>query len=58
MEQPLEESPEITRMLQEWSGGNRDALDALLPVVYAELRRQASGYLRRERAGHTLQTTA
>jgi RNA polymerase sigma factor (TIGR02999 family) len=58
MEQSLENSPEITRMLQEWSGGNRDALDALLPVVYAELRRQASGYLRRERAGHTLQTTA
>ncbi len=45
-------------MLQEWSGGNQEALDALLPLVYAELHRQASRYLRRERAGHTLQTTA
>ncbi len=58
MEQPLENSPEITRMLQEWSGGKQEALDALLPFVYEELRRQASRYLRRERAGHTLQTTA
>jgi len=58
MEQPLENSPEITRMLQEWSGGKQEALDALLPHVYAELRRQASRYLRGERAGHTLQTTA
>ncbi|CAN5691812.1 sigma-70 family RNA polymerase sigma factor [soil metagenome] len=45
-------------MLQEWSGGKQEALDALLPLVYEELRRQASRYLRRERAGHTLQTTA
>jgi RNA polymerase sigma factor (TIGR02999 family) len=58
MEQSLEKSQEITRMLQEWSGGKQDALDALLPLVYAELHRQASRYLRRERAGHTLQTTA
>ncbi|MCA1622779.1 MAG: sigma-70 family RNA polymerase sigma factor [Acidobacteria bacterium] len=58
MDQSLEKSKEITLMLQEWSGGNRDALDALLPLVYEELRRQASGYLRRERREHTLQTTA
>ncbi len=45
-------------MLQEWSGGKQEALDALLPHVYAELHRQASRYLRGERAGHTLQTTA
>ncbi len=45
-------------MLQEWSGGKQEALDALLPLVYAELRRQASRYLRRERPDHTLQTTA
>lgn len=45
-------------MLHEWSDGNQEALDALLPLVYEELRRQASRYLRRERAGHTLQTTA
>ena len=58
MEQSLKKSKEITRMLQEWSGGNQEALDALLPLVYAELHRQASRYLRRERAGHTLRTTA
>ncbi len=45
-------------MLQKWSGGDRDALDALLPLVYTELHRQASSYLRRERRNHTLQTTA
>ncbi len=58
MEQSPQKSKEITQMLQEWSGGNQEALDALLPLVYAELHRQASRYLRRERAGHTLQTTA
>jgi RNA polymerase sigma factor (TIGR02999 family) len=58
MERPPEKSPEITLLLQEWSGGKQEALDALLPLVYAELHRQASRYLRRERAGHTLQTTA
>ena len=58
MEQPLEKSKQITLMLKEWSSGKQDALDALLPLVYAELHRQASRYLRRERAGHTLQTTA
>ncbi len=58
MEQAVNKSKEITRMLQEWSGGKQEALDALLPLVYEELHRQASRYLRRERAGHTLQTTA
>jgi RNA polymerase sigma factor (TIGR02999 family) len=37
---------------------DREALDKLMPAVYDELRRQAERYLRRERAGHTLQTTA
>ncbi len=53
MEQSHEKSQEITRMLQEWSGGKQEALDALLPLVYAELRRQASRYLRRERPDHS-----
>jgi RNA polymerase sigma-70 factor, ECF subfamily len=48
----------ITQLLAAWSGGDRAALDALIPIVYEELRRQASRYLRRERPGHTLQTTA
>ena len=54
----MEDSPNITRLLKEWSDGQRDALDRLLPFVYDELRRQASRYLRRERPDHTLQTTA
>src|SRR6266849_2507739 len=49
---------EITRLLAEWSGGNQAALDHLLPVVYDELRRIASNYMRDERPGHLLQTTA
>ena len=50
--------PEITLWLKQWSAGNDDALEALLPVVYEELHRQAANYLRRERVGHTLQPTA
>ena len=49
---------EVTRLLREWSAGDRTALDRLLPLVYDELRRRAGGYLRHERAGHTLQPTA
>ncbi len=51
-------SPEISQLLHAWSNGNREALDALLPLVYDELRRQAHRFLRRERQNHTLQTTA
>jgi RNA polymerase sigma factor (TIGR02999 family) len=49
---------DITRLLGEWARGNGGALDVLMPLVYAELRRIADGYLRRERTGHTLQPTA
>jgi RNA polymerase sigma-70 factor (ECF subfamily) len=53
-----EPSPrDITRMLLDWSNGDRQALDRLLPAVYTELRRQAARHLRRESPGHTLQTT-
>lgn len=45
-------------MLREWSDGKQEALDLLLPLVYDELHRQAARFLSRERAGHTLQTTA
>ncbi len=58
MGKTLDRPPEITLWLQQWSVGNADALEALMPVVYAELHRQAVSYLRRERAGHTLQPTA
>jgi len=44
-------------MLKAWSDGNEEALHQLLPLVYAELRRQAARQLRRERPDHTLQTT-
>lgn len=49
---------EVTRLLQDLSSGNREALDKLLPLVYSELRRLAHSYLTRERPDHTLQTTA
>jgi RNA polymerase sigma factor (TIGR02999 family) len=49
---------DVTGLLIAWSQGDAAAFDALLPVVYAELRRQARRALRREAAGHTLQPTA
>ena len=58
MEQSRPQSEEITAMLHDWSDGNEEALEALLPLVYNELHRQAARFLRRERAGHTLQATA
>ncbi len=59
MENPAENSQNITQMLKDWStDGRREAFDRLMPYVYAELHRQASRYLRRERADHTLQATA
>jgi RNA polymerase sigma factor (TIGR02999 family) len=49
---------EVTALLQAWGGGDREAGDRLLPLVYRELRRQAARYLRRERRDHTLPATA
>lgn len=49
---------EVTRLLQEWRNGSQEALDRLIPLVYAELRTLAARYLSRERQDHTLQTTA
>jgi RNA polymerase sigma factor (TIGR02999 family) len=49
---------EITRILQALSTGDEEAPERLMPLVYDELRRLASGYMRRERSGHTLQATA
>ena len=48
----------VTALLGEWSRGNDSALNQLLPLVYAELRRMAARQLRGERANHTLQPTA
>ena len=49
---------EVTLLLQRWSGGDRQALDALTPLVYRELHKIAASHLRRERNQATLQTTA
>ncbi|MGO4885371.1 MAG: sigma-70 family RNA polymerase sigma factor [Bryobacteraceae bacterium] len=49
---------EVTALLQAWRAGDQQALQKLTPLVYAELRRLARSYMRRERPGHTLQTTA
>jgi RNA polymerase sigma factor (TIGR02999 family) len=53
-----EPSSAVTRWLVAWSGGDQSALQRLVPVVHAELRRLARREMRRERPGHTLQTTA
>ena len=49
---------EVTQLLADWANGDPEALDRLTPLVYGELRQVAAGYLRRERADHTLQPTA
>ncbi|HEY6400776.1 MAG TPA: ECF-type sigma factor [Blastocatellia bacterium] len=55
----LEPNPhEVTQLLLAWSEGDKAALDQLMPLVYAELRRLAKSYMRRERGGQTMQTTA
>jgi RNA polymerase sigma-70 factor (ECF subfamily) len=48
----------VSRLLREWSDGNEQALEEMLPLIYDELRRLAHNFLYRERPGHTLQTTA
>jgi RNA polymerase sigma-70 factor (ECF subfamily) len=48
----------VTQLLQDATAGKRGAVDGLFPIVYVELRRLAASYLRRERANHTLQSTA
>lgn len=57
MEDPAA-SAEITHLLKAWGRGDSAALDRLTPLVYERLRRMARGYMRGERAGHTLQATA
>jgi len=49
---------EVTQLLLAWNDGEQTALDKLIPLVYAELRRVAHRYMRRERLGHSLQTAA
>jgi RNA polymerase sigma-70 factor, ECF subfamily len=54
----MHSSENVTQLLVRWSEGDQKALDKLMPMVYSELRRLASNYLRRERQNHTLQPTA
>ena len=55
---PEPPSADITRLLLDWSKGNKAALDQLIPIVYQELQKIAGSYLRGERQEHTLQPTA
>lgn len=55
---PEEPGSDVTALLVQWSNGNEEALEELIPLVYDELRRVASRQLSRERSDHTLQTTA
>lgn len=55
---PTLKSHEVTQLLLAWSNGDGAALDRLIPLVHSELHRVAKRYMSRERAGHTLQTTA
>ena len=52
------ENKDVTELLKKWSGGDQSALEELTPVIYAELHRIARRHMSRERADHTLQTTA
>ena len=51
-------SSEVTRLLHGWRKGDSQSLEQMMPLVYAELRRIANSYLRKENPGHTLQPTA
>jgi len=51
-------SGEVSKLLRAWTDGDRGALDRLTPIVYDELHRLAQRYMKRERPGHSLQTTA
>lgn len=53
-----DQSGQVTQLLQQWTGGNQNALDALMPLVYKELRRLAHYQLQSERPDHSLQSTA
>jgi RNA polymerase sigma factor (TIGR02999 family) len=58
MSTPPPSHQEVTLLLGEWSGGDQDALEKLIPLIQPELHRLAHHYMSRERPGQTLQTTA
>ena len=55
---PAESSSPVSELLLDWGNGDREALKAILPLVYDELRRLARHHLRQQRPNHTLQTNA
>lgn len=55
---PQKSTSPVTELLARWRSGDQNALDALMPLVYSELRQLAQHYLRKERSDHTLQSTA
>jgi RNA polymerase sigma factor (TIGR02999 family) len=56
--QPEAAGEDVSKLLRAWNDGDQSALEGLTPIVYAELRRLAHRYMKRERSGHSLQTTA
>jgi len=52
------DTQDVSTLLRAWSGGDHNALEKLTPIVYEELHRLARRYMKRERPGHSLQTTA
>lgn len=55
---PAANPEQVTQLLRRWGNGEQHAVEQLLPLVYGELRGLAKRYLRRERQGHTLETSA
>src|ERR1700719_2027990 len=58
MQKAEQQGDDVSTLLRAWSGGDRNALEKLTPIVYDELHRLARRYMKRERPGHSLQTTA
>ena len=58
MQNAKQECDDVSTLLRAWSEGDQRALEKLTPIVYDELHRLASRYMKRERPGHSLQTTA
>jgi len=55
---PTGDPEQVSELLADWNAGDREALDRLVPLIYDELKKQARRHLRRERANHTLETSA
>jgi RNA polymerase sigma factor (TIGR02999 family) len=56
--EPVRAAGEVSGLLRAWSAGDQNALDRLIPIVYDQLHRLARRYMKDERSGHSLQTTA